>query len=669
MKKADNSEHTCEKSCPSQPDISTENHDIINKECTKELDAASVKDNAEDNSASRANHEQDISSHCTNNLENVDEAPTNTIKAEENSASRANHEDISLPCTNNLENVDEAPTTTIKAEENSASRANQEDISLPCTNNLEDLDEEPTSIKPADTCPTVSSLVDAIITMETINSDTGHVDNSTDIEIEPYAVAYETSMLDKTSSNELDEHEPQDTHNRDLLNPMYGADIAQTINNTSEGHELQDPSYMNVDLVNHSNSPQPATGDTQGETVGLKTQTHPIKELLPNVMYNVGNDKDATGGKSSSYHLNIWLVAFAVFLVLVAMLATGLLVGVYHNTQDEGDPMVTPMHVQGSGNFSTFIMITEPTTTNGTNPPILDTTSGLGLQQTEVDTSITIGGFGKTGKKQKNYGKFNMVGGLAVSSTNDILVSDTGNRRVQVFSMKGVFLRSFSTTMKPKQISIDHNHDTLWVVMESKYTTKTKNPFNINHYSREGYILAKYRCGLELQMVTGTALDTLSNSIIITTKRRKWKNGIVGRFGKDSCRMQRFAKRETIFLKWPHSIAVDKKGNIFITDKESHLVFKHDKDGKYLSCFGRIRKGDGVLGNHLLSPRGICVDSLGRIIVADYGNSRVVMFTADGDYIRTIVKIRRPEHVATSREGQLVVSSEGFHAVTIFPKY
>ncbi|CAH1249630.1 TRIM71 [Branchiostoma lanceolatum] len=106
---------------------------------------------------------------------------------------------------------------------------------------------------------------------------------------------------------------------------------------------------------------------------------------------------------------------------------------------------------------------------------------------------------------------------------------------------------------------------------------------------------------------------------------------------------------EQIWLKWPQSIAVDKKGDIFVSDKESHLVLKFDKNGKYLSCFGR--KGDEV-GNHLMSPPyGICVDSLGRIIVADNGNNRVEMFTAEGEYVRTVAYVSH--ELRTQTDGRL----------------
>ncbi|KAI8493485.1 hypothetical protein Bbelb_288820 [Branchiostoma belcheri] len=292
---------------------------------------------------------------------------------------------------------------------------------------------------------------------------------------------------------------------------------------------------------------------------------------------------------------------------MVGLITAGIRVGLNQNIQDHGNPMVPS--IQGSTNWSTtFIVMTEPEdttpsllgTTNGTTS--LGGTNGLGTPQPHIGTFLTFGGHGKVWKREdcsvwkkmwkredcsvwkkmrkRLYSKFNHVSGLTVSSTNELFVADNWNRRIQVFSMKGDFLRSFDTgKMRPLDIAMDQD-DTLWVLLTA-------------------------------------------------------------------------------------SVAVDKEGNIYITEQQNHSVLKYDKNGKYIKCFGR--KGD-EFSNHLKSPFGICVDSLGRIIVADNGNNRVEMFTAEGEYIANIANITHPQRVAIGKEGELIVSSEN-HYVTIFPKY
>ncbi|XP_019632297.1 PREDICTED: tripartite motif-containing protein 3-like [Branchiostoma belcheri] len=240
---------------------------------------------------------------------------------------------------------------------------------------------------------------------------------------------------------------------------------------------------------------------------------------------------------------------------------------------------------------------------NGTSPPSLGGINGISPPSiggiNEVKENITFGGKGK-GPEHLCY-----VTGLAVSSTNEIFVADGGCKRIKVFSMKGVFLRSFSTgNMDPRAVCMGHN-DTLTAWLSPTYTQTEATP--------------RLTCDM-----TG--------------------------FGSTGSTLLRF-------------VTVDKKGNIFIAFRSKHHVEKYDKNGVYLSSFGSRGTGAG----NLFSPRGICVDSLGRVIVADTGNSRVEMFTAEGEHIRTVAYINQPKHVATGGEGQLVVSRSIF--VIIFPKY
>ncbi|XP_035695657.1 E3 ubiquitin-protein ligase TRIM71-like [Branchiostoma floridae] len=131
--------------------------------------------------------------------------------------------------------------------------------------------------------------------------------------------------------------------------------------------------------------------------------------------------------------------------------------------------------------------------------------------------------------------------------------------------------------------------------------------------------------------------------------------------GKPTCNMSRFGSIEGGWV--PPPVTEDKRGNIFIADKKNDRVLKYDKNGVYLSSFGSRGTGAG----YLLSPLGICVDSRDRVIVADNGNQRVEMFTAEGDHVCTVAYISRPVRVAIGGEGQLVVSTDYF--VTILPKH
>ncbi len=68
----------------------------------------------------------------------------------------------------------------------------------------------------------------------------------------------------------------------------------------------------------------------------------------------------------------------------------------------------------------------------------------------------------------------------------------------------------------------------------------------------------------------------------------------------------------------PNSVAVDKWGNIFVSDYGNNLIRKIDSTGKISSIFAV---------NH---PKGIAVDTLGNVYVADLNNRRIIKINAVG---------------------------------------
>ncbi|XP_078621813.1 NHL repeat-containing protein 3-like [Branchiostoma floridae x Branchiostoma japonicum] len=257
--------------------------------------------------------------------------------------------------------------------------------------------------------------------------------------------------------------------------------------------------------------------------------------------------------------------------------------------------------------------------------------------------------------------------GLAVSSDNEIFVTHSSIKTIQVFSMKGVKLRNIPTgDMKPCGIATGLNNS-LWVVLQGGHENRPMYENAVSQYRKDGHVLAKYNCNGRF-IIHGIAVDKLADKIILTIERRSgvrlhtefvWFRPTHTQ-GMPTCNMTKFGSIEGDAR---HSVAVDKRGNIFMPEWYNDRVLKYDKNGVYLSSFGS--KGTGA--GYLLGPYGICVDSWGRVIVADYGNHRLEMFTAKGDHVCTVAYIRSPCHVAISGEGQLVVSNEA--SITILPKH
>lgn len=96
---------------------------------------------------------------------------------------------------------------------------------------------------------------------------------------------------------------------------------------------------------------------------------------------------------------------------------------------------------------------------------------------------------------------------------------------------------------------------------------------------------------------------------------------------------------EGLFKK-PHGLRVDRHDNVWITDVELHVVMRFNPVGQLTLIMGKM----GIAGewdktyNIALfdRPADVAFDSSDNIYVADgYGNSRVVKFDKDGNFIKT----------------------------------
>ena len=76
----------------------------------------------------------------------------------------------------------------------------------------------------------------------------------------------------------------------------------------------------------------------------------------------------------------------------------------------------------------------------------------------------------------------------------------------------------------------------------------------------------------------------------------------------------------------PQGVAVDKDGNVYVTDTLNNRVEIFDADGGFISTFGKNGDGPGYFAR----PKGIAVDSDGHIWVADQFQDRLQVFNKEG---------------------------------------
>ena len=82
------------------------------------------------------------------------------------------------------------------------------------------------------------------------------------------------------------------------------------------------------------------------------------------------------------------------------------------------------------------------------------------------------------------------------------------------------------------------------------------------------------------------------------------------------------------WLHYPHGVALDAAGNLYIADSENHRIRRVDVSGVITTIAGTGESGytgDGVpaAGAWLHTPKGVALDGAGNLYIADAGNHRV----------------------------------------------
>jgi len=179
-----------------------------------------------------------------------------------------------------------------------------------------------------------------------------------------------------------------------------------------------------------------------------------------------------------------------------------------------------------------------------------------------------------------NQVHFGAVSGLAMDDNDRLFVTDVKLHRVDVFSPTHQLVTTFGADVlvAPASVAIDTENRFLYVV-------DTQNDV-VDVFDADNYKLLR-RLGTPSNKHTATAPGTFS---------------------------------------LPIGVAVDKDGNVYVTDTFNNRVEVFDADGTFINSFGQ--NGDGAADFE--RPKGIAIDCDGHVWVADSAQDRVKVFNRDG---------------------------------------
>ena len=80
-------------------------------------------------------------------------------------------------------------------------------------------------------------------------------------------------------------------------------------------------------------------------------------------------------------------------------------------------------------------------------------------------------------------------------------------------------------------------------------------------------------------------------------------------------------------------VSVSKDHRVYVVDGTNHKIRIYDRNGKYLSSFGKKGSENG----EFRFPLGIDIDNSGKVYIADSGNHRLQIFHPDGQFIAKIL--------------------------------
>jgi sugar lactone lactonase YvrE len=235
---------------------------------------------------------------------------------------------------------------------------------------------------------------------------------------------------------------------------------------------------------------------------------------------------------------------------------------------------------------------------------------------------------GSIGAEGSGNGQFERPGDVAVDSAGALWVVDSGNDRVEEFSETGEYLRQFGAEgtgegqlSEPSALVVDSKGD-VWVA-------DTGND-RIEEFGPSGEYLRQ-----------------------------------ISVWGEESEEGTEEANR----LEAPEGVAIDRDGDIWVSDTRSGELVVFNGEGEYLKTVGSQGSGPGQFGE----PEGVAVDSQGDVWVADWSNDRVEEFSEQGEYVREFGsegtghgQFEEPDGIAVSGNGHVLVGDIGNNRVEEF---
>ncbi len=280
-------------------------------------------------------------------------------------------------------------------------------------------------------------------------------------------------------------------------------------------------------------------------------------------------------------------------------------------------------------------------------------------------TLTTIAGTGEQGFSgdggPATQAKLHSPTGMAVDDADNLYIADTANGRIRRIDSAGIITTVVSGLESPTSMALD-GAGNLYVAeianhrvrrVDTRGTITTVAGTGSRGYSGDGGPAVQAR----LNEPTGVAVDDAGNLYIVDSQNHRIRKvGALGTIttyagiGDRPTGNIRINDAPVLAFKaqldWPHSISVDRAGNLYFSDFSHHRVRRVDSSGTLTTIAGSGHdifhsngyRGDGgpAIGAQLEGPGGVAADGAGNIYIADSGNSRIRILTPTSPHPETL---------------------------------
>lgn len=205
---------------------------------------------------------------------------------------------------------------------------------------------------------------------------------------------------------------------------------------------------------------------------------------------------------------------------------------------------------------------------------------------------------------------------VSLNSRNEILVLDRKQRRIVRITTAGSFGgyiniqgASVSATSAPKSFHLDKRDNLYLLDVSSERVIMTDSV---------GKYLKQFRFPKEFGFFTDLTVDFKGNILLIDSV-----NARVYTAGSGSSTFSPLTQSLKEYMRFPTHIATDKRGRIYLVDRNGSRIIILGQDGSYLGRLSAMGWKEGLLNY----PSQICLNDSGELFVADTNNSRVQIFS------------------------------------------